>query len=156
MCIDFVFLLINYTGSSQFTFCSSLDTVWKAFSCCKQDYRLAINWEPCRLCAVCAATIALCGAYICFLIQNNLPDRSIIQLYSKSTQSYLCIEESGVVKESVDEKLSKFIKHLICMYTTHQWNIIMLQNLYTQRICYTVTEEWGLYLWMPTRDQDTD
>ena len=90
------------------------------------------------------------------LIQNNLPDRSIIQLYSKSTQSYLCIEESGAVKESVDEKLSKFIKHLICMYTTHQWNIIMLQNLYTQRICYTVTEEWGLYLWMPTRDQDTD
>ena len=55
------------------------------------------------------ATIAHCGECICLLIhvQNNLPDSSIIQLYSKSTQSYLCIKKSGVVKESVHEKLSK-------------------------------------------------
>ena len=75
---------------------------------------------------MCAATIALCGACICFLMQNNLPDRSIIQLYSKSTQSYLCISKSGVVEESVDEMFSKSIK--LCGYN-YQWRIMIYETV---------------------------
>ena len=51
-----------------------------------------------------------------FLIQNNLPDRTIIQLYSKSTQTYLCVKKSGAVKESGDDKLSKSIYQALHVY----------------------------------------
>ena len=86
---------------------------------------------------VCAATIAYCSPYICHLIQNNLPDKSIIQLYSKSTQSYLCIKKSGAVKESVNEKLSKKLcSYVYIPHTNVVYNNAIIQYLFTAYLLY--------------------